>query len=297
MNFNLRLPDLSSETLPSSEKRPRSESPPPAKRPRTSPLAESESSPHQTELPLGTTNEPPGDDRSWGHSCASCKQVPCRENACNSRVLSADSTEGRTRTAFEQLISDRAIPSDHPHPRGPAGKLLAKLPARRSIDCRGSREFNPSRSPNMLAALIQVTGRVVTSPCGDCARGYGVFRQCIVSDKLQGSLQNCCANHIYNSQASKCSFHHSQTRGPENMEFPVMTKESLPLTSNFMSGSRLTPGILNLQQILQGILHAKSVEERLVLAATLIRHDLQNWVKRSDQSKQDKDADVGKVHE
>ncbi|KAK5716801.1 hypothetical protein LTR17_016326 [Elasticomyces elasticus] len=97
---------------------------------------------------------------------------------------------------------------------------------RKPVYFRGSftsRTFNGSPYLNMEAALTQMSGDglVGREACERCQTGCGPFTTCVVGRDLH---KGACANCVYNSQASKCSFREARPslgtgQGPSHIAY------------------------------------------------------------------------------
>ncbi|KAK3899227.1 hypothetical protein C8A05DRAFT_18307, partial [Staphylotrichum tortipilum] len=80
----------------------------------------------------------------------------------------------------------------------------------------GYREIAWSRTGNVEAALMFITGEEPDEPCYHCSRGNGPFSVCIISAE---SKFDACAGCHYNSEGNRCSFGkdlNGRTRNPNS---------------------------------------------------------------------------------
>ncbi|KAK3651298.1 Replication termination factor 2 [Elasticomyces elasticus] len=83
------------------------------------------------------------------------------------------------------------------------------------------RMFKGSPYSNMEAALTQMSGTELAGndACEQCQNGNGPFTTCVVG----GDLHNgACANCVYNSEASKCSFRKAKLTSANGQGTPLM---------------------------------------------------------------------------
>lgn len=59
-----------------------------------------------------------------------------------------------------------------------------------------------TRPVNLEALFGQLTGQVNAVPCQHCARGFGVWTQCV---SVAGFFRGSCANCHYGSEGARCS--------------------------------------------------------------------------------------------
>ncbi|KAI0008181.1 hypothetical protein F4779DRAFT_642113 [Xylariaceae sp. FL0662B] len=112
-------------------------------------------------------------------------------------------------TAIAQLVRDGLVPNDVARPKERLFRALCDAKPVRRVDMRGKLTFTLNRPCNLVAALVQITGAEADPPCTQCSQGFGMFHGCITpqSTELRERLQGTCANHYFNSQGVRCSFH------------------------------------------------------------------------------------------
>jgi hypothetical protein len=100
---------------------------------------------------------------------------------------------------------------------------FSNLPIRR--DCHKNdnhpNNFTFKRYENIVAMKIQLTGDLAPKKCMNCARGGGLWKECVITTlpTIQVSTKGACANCYYNGSGRRCSLrrpnnHRRATRDP-----------------------------------------------------------------------------------
>jgi hypothetical protein len=94
-------------------------------------------------------------------------------------------------------------------PNTPLGRKLEDLPPLRPLEFNANRRrgtFAAKKLIDIAAAMVFVTGKKASLPCGKCAAGDGVFSQCIiVPEPAYDEVSGACANCIYQGRTKQCS--------------------------------------------------------------------------------------------
>jgi hypothetical protein len=116
-------------------------------------------------------------------------------------------------TAWDILVEDRWVPDD--------AKLIPKMakilglvdakPLRRAVrkpNTRGEWTLRTDIPTNIVAALIQVTGKTAQQKCSRCAKSYAaLWKECILptNDAVYKHVHGACACCAYRGRASDCN--------------------------------------------------------------------------------------------